>query len=259
MFEWLEQEIASIKTPRFHVVDGPADSKLREAVAESGPILPPSYKAFVLRFGNARLYRNSRAGYHIGIFAGPRASTAPDGTQILDIGFNGGASVYFKVPAGSGSSSLFEYEDRTEIDLKKDFEDWLSASCQMAKGTYSKAKWNEIKRGPSPFSDEERKIVQTRSRLHWKILGIDAERNHIFEVRNDGERKLHWLTIGLRSRDGNLNGAVRLDVGGVGPGQTAVVHHDCYKDFVPPEEIEAFPLPDPAPEDREYYYEFQTS
>jgi len=32
MFEWLEKEIATIKTPRFHLVDGPADGKLREAV-----------------------------------------------------------------------------------------------------------------------------------------------------------------------------------------------------------------------------------
>ena len=35
MFEWLEQEIAAIKTPRFHLIDGPADAKLREAVART--------------------------------------------------------------------------------------------------------------------------------------------------------------------------------------------------------------------------------
>ena len=35
MFEWLEQEIAAIKTPRFHLIDGPANAKLREAVART--------------------------------------------------------------------------------------------------------------------------------------------------------------------------------------------------------------------------------
>lgn len=66
------------------------------------------------------------------------------------------------------------------------------------------------------------------------------------------------LTVGARSKDGRLNGAIRLKIGHVGPGQTAVLHVDCYKDFRPPQEIETFALSDPGPEDREYYSEFGT-
>ena len=57
MFEWLDEEISQIKTPKFHLVDGPAPAELRQAVLSSEFPLPPSYREFVLRFGNAKLYR----------------------------------------------------------------------------------------------------------------------------------------------------------------------------------------------------------
>jgi len=70
MFEWLEQEISAVRTPRFHVVDGPVEAKLRQAVMQSGLLLPPSYREFVLNFGNAKLYRRAQSNsYRIGVFA----------------------------------------------------------------------------------------------------------------------------------------------------------------------------------------------
>src|SRR5688572_14356491 len=97
MFEWLEREVSLIKTPRFHLVDGPADQKLQEAVIRSSLPLPASYKEFILRFGNAKLYRNSRNdSYRIGVFAAPRAATLDDGMRIYHLGFHDGASVYVK-------------------------------------------------------------------------------------------------------------------------------------------------------------------
>jgi len=246
----------AIKTPRFHKVDGPADPKLREAVMRADHMVPQSYKAFVLKFGNAKLYRTSRTGYRIGIFSAPRQSTLNDGTRIYHFGFNDGASVYFKPSSQSRAPLIFEYEDNSEQEVATDFEAWLSASCLFARSKYSELEWNQIKRGPQPFTAEEKEMIKARRGIHWKVLGIDPLGNHIFEVRNDGEGKLLWLTVGVRSKDGGLNGAVRLDVGDVGPGQSAVLHRDCYKDLMPPDQIEAFPIPDPAPEDRDYYYEF---
>jgi hypothetical protein len=46
-------------------------------------------------------------------------------------------------------------------------------------------------------------------------------------------------------------------VGHIGPGQTAVVEKDAYRDMVAPEDVEAYALPDPEPEERDRYWEFR--
>ncbi len=256
MFEWLEQEISTIKTPKFHLVDGPADPKLEEAVTKSGLPLPKTYMEFVLKFGNAKLYRRSQNGYRIGIFAGPREAVLNDGTRIYHLGFHDGATVYVKPPSGSFTFPIFEFELDEEEKAADDFEAWLTASCARARKSYGKTKWAEILRGPKPFTQDEQNVIEARRQFSWRVVGIDAERNHIFEVTNAGNRMLPVLTIGLRSKDKQLNGAIRLKVGNINPGQTAMLHADCYKDLKPADEMEAFELPDPQPEDRDYYHEF---
>jgi hypothetical protein len=258
MFEWLEEEISAIKTPRFHVVDGPADAKLRKAVAGSNLPMPSGYVEFVLRFGNARLYRNARNNsYQVGVFAGPREAMLNNGTRIYHIGFHDGASVYVKRLPSLAPPPILEFECGSEEEMASSFEEWLSASCAVARKKYGKAKWAEILRGPKPFSMEEREIIEARRLMRWRVLGIDADGNHILEVTNAGRRALATLTVGARSKDGRLNGAVRLKVRNVSPGQTALLHVGCYKGLVPPQEVEVFALPDPNPEDRDYYWEFK--
>src|ERR1700681_3678536 len=76
MFEWLEREMSAVKTPRFHLIeDRSADPNLQDAVLGSSLPLPLSYKGFVLKFGNAKLFRTSRSGYRIGVFASPKVAT----------------------------------------------------------------------------------------------------------------------------------------------------------------------------------------
>jgi len=113
MFEWLEHEISTIKTIGFHVVDGPADAQLREAVTSSSFSVPSSYRQFVLKFGNAKLYKNfERNSYRIGIFASPRQSVLTNGTPIYRLGFHDGASVYVKPPFDDPERlPIFEFED----------------------------------------------------------------------------------------------------------------------------------------------------
>ena len=258
MFNWLEQEISVIKTPRFHVIDGPANPRLRDAVTRSIIPLPDSYKEFVLKFGNAKLYRNASNGiYRIGVFAGPRKSTLEGGGNIYHRGFHDAASVYVKPEVPSSCLPIFEFEDNVERKVADDFEVWLKESCLCARKRYSKKQWAAILAGPAPFTLDEKRILEARRRIHWQVVGIDEEGNHIFKVSNESDLTLPALTIGLRSKDGRLNGAVRLKVGHIFPGQTATLHVDCYKDLKPPQEIEAFELPEPRPEDREYYHEFR--
>jgi len=251
MFEWLEKELSAIKTPRFHVVDGPPDSKLREAVMQSSLLLPASYREFVLRFGNARLYRRSRNGYLIGVFAGPREQKFNDGTRAYQIGFHDDASVYIEPVAGSVVEIVL---DSRKV-VADDFEEWLAACCTAARSEYGVEKWAEILRGPEPFTPEEEAVIETRRGIHWRVVGIDNEGNHVLEVTNGSSGTLPVLTVGVRSRDRRLNGAVLLRIGDIEPGQTAMLHVDCYRKVKPPEEIEVFELPEPAPEDREFYAE----
>jgi len=97
MYEWLEQKIASINTADFLDVDGPADEELADAIMASGIPMPISYVDFVLKFGNAKLYRDLKGNaYAIGIFAAPRRSTLPDGTVIYFIGHHDDVRVYIK-------------------------------------------------------------------------------------------------------------------------------------------------------------------
>jgi hypothetical protein len=51
---------------------------------------------------------------------------------------------------------------------------------------------------------------------------------------------------------------VRLDISRIGPGQKEILYVSCYKGFVAPEFLDVFALPDPTPENRRYYWEFQT-
>jgi hypothetical protein len=256
MFEWLEEEISQIKTPRFHMVDGPTKGKLQEAVIQSSLLVPVSYMEFVLKFGNAKLYHRVESdSYKVGVFAGPREAKLNDGTRILHLGFHDGASAYVKPASNSVEIPIYEFESGPEKRMSSSFEDWLTASCAQARESYGKKEWAEIVRGPIPFTPMEEEIIEARRRIRWRVVGIDPNRNHIFEVTNMGSRALPFLTVGVRSKNGRLNGTVRLKIGHVGPGQTAVLHVGCYKGLVPPDEIEVFALPDPRPEDRARYAE----
>jgi hypothetical protein len=258
MFEWLEREILEVKTPRFHLTEGrPADPDLQDAVLGSNLPLPLSYKRFVMKFGNTRLYRLSRAGYRIGVFAGPREAMVSDGSRIYNIGFEDDASIYVKPDSGSLELPIFEFEENSEEKVADGFEQWLEASCARARKAFGKKKWREILRGPRPFSPEEEEILAVRRLIRWRVLGIDQDGDHIFEVTNGGHRSIPTLTVGIRSRDRRLNGAVHLKTASIGPGKTVELHADCYKKFAPHGEIETFALPEPQPEDRDYYWELR--
>lgn len=260
MFEWLEREISTIKTPRFHVVDGPPDAKLRAAVIQSNLPIPSSYKEFILKFGNAKLYRRAQNdSYRLGVLAAPKEEALSDGTCIYQIGFHDGARVYVKPATDLAEFPIFEFELDSKEKVADDFDEWLMASCAHARSAYGKEKWAEIMRGPEPFSPDEEEVVEARRQIRWRVLGIDPVGNHVFEVTNAGSRRLPALTVGVRSRNGRLNGAIRLKIGHIGPGETAVLHRECYKDLMPPHEIEAFALPDPRPEDRDRYGEFEST
>jgi hypothetical protein len=256
LYEWLESEILAIKTPRFHVVDGPAGETLKESISLSDAPVPVSYMEFVLKFGNAKLYRDARRdSYRIGVFGAPRLMILDDGTRIYNLGFEEGASVYVKERDEVAIIPIYHWESGSEERAADDFSEWIKQSCYKARRRFSKEEWSRVVLGPESFSPQEMEVIEARRKISWHVLGIDPEGKHIVTVANSGSRTLPVLTVGVRSLDGRLNGAVLLNTGVVGPGQTAVLHVSCYAGLRPPGELELFSLPDPEPEDRMRYTE----
>jgi hypothetical protein len=257
MFEWLEKELATIRTHRFHIIDGPAEPVLRSAINNTSLHFQKSYIEFVLRFGNAKLYRKSLWGYTIGIFAGPREIKLQDETLAYKIGFHDSATALFKKEPDSNEYSIYQSEPSGGYKFASDFEEWLSTAHVQAKNKYSEEEWSKIEQGPAPFSSKEQEIIEARRLMDWRLLGVDSYGNNIFEVTNAGRCILPVLTIGVRSKNGRLNGALRLKTQDVSPGKTLQIHMPCYKGIIPPEQIEVFSLPEPQPEDRIYFAEFR--
>jgi hypothetical protein len=258
MFDWLELELSTIKTRRFHVVDGVADPALRAAVEESEAPVPVSYKDFVLRFGNAKLYK--KHGYYIvGVLAGPVEEQSRDGESLYRIGHYQSSNAYFKASLlrGEEEAPVFEGQDGRLIEVADSFEAWLAKRHKAARGKYNKRQWAEIVAGPPPFTPEEHRIVEARRRFTCGAVGVTPEGKFLFEVHNGSGMTLPFLSIGVRWKDNSLQGGIWLPVSHVRPGQTAIVEHEGYKGMADPSGVEVFVLPDPEPEDRERFWEFK--
>ncbi|HVA48945.1 MAG TPA: hypothetical protein VNH11_21440 [Pirellulales bacterium] len=260
MFEWLDEELRAVRTPHFHEVDGPAPRELRRAVKESDRPLPPSYKEFVIRFGNARLYRCSN-WYKIEIYASPRDATSESAETLTNFGRIPGALAYFKddLLVEGTESAVFEWHG-PEFGFRQaanGFEQWLEKKHRAARRSFSKSKWQSILAGPAPFSKEEKAVVEARRHFHWRVIGIAENGDLQFEVKNRSNMALPYLTIGIRRKGGEPFGGVKLPVSGIQPGSGAVVEVDCYKQSHAPEDVEPFEKPDPEPALRDLYWEFK--
>lgn len=257
MFEWLEEELARIKTRKFHVVDGPASDNLRAAIEKA--VLPDSYKNFVLRFGSAKLYRVGDY-YKIGVYAPPAEGRSKKGELLLCFGHYDSARAYFKASLlrKASESPVFEWGSAGLRKVADGFKIWLKNRCLLARKSYGKKKWAEIVDAPPPFTDDERSIIDARRHYRWKVVGVSKAGNLIFEVRNESNRILPYLSIGIRSKDGHFHGGIWLPVSEIAPGEKAIIEKESYKGLVSASELEAFELPDPEPEDRERYWEFRS-
>ena len=164
MFEWLDEEMKNIKTRKFHLVDGPASVELSHAVGSSDFPLPPSHREFVLRFGNARLYRHG-SGYYITVYAGPSEAESSLGDVFVNNGRTWTSHVYFKkgLLVSGQESPVFEWFYNGIRRTADGFEEWLIAKCKAARKRYKKREWAAIEIGPPAFNDHEQAIVEARN------------------------------------------------------------------------------------------------
>ncbi|HEX4999977.1 MAG TPA: hypothetical protein VFY29_17280 [Terriglobia bacterium] len=263
MFEWLDQQLAEIRTRRFHVVDGAATDDFRAAVLNSPLPAPPSYVEFVLRFGNARLYRMTGLDlYWLRVFAAPRDVRSRAGEPLLYIGGYSESYAYLRTETLQPSIEAPIYESTKAAGIRKvadSFERWLHSRASRARLRYKGQEWADILRGPDPFTLEEQSVVRARRQFMWRIIGVAPGGELLYEVTNGSDRCLPFLSIGIRDRIGTLQGGVWLPVGHIAPGQTAVIAKDTYRGRLDPLDVEAYSLPDPIPEERERYWEFRGS
>lgn len=109
-----------------------------------------------------------------------------------------------------------------------------------------------------PFSKREQGIFEARKLFHWRHTGFAENGDSIFEISNNSLMVLPYLSIGVQGKGGSkLVGGAWLNVSAVAPGETAKVAHQCYKEMLAPEEHEFFNKPDPTPETRDRYWEFE--
>jgi hypothetical protein len=259
MFEWLKDEMDRIKTRKFHVVDGPLSDEERKLVEQSDLPVPPSYKEFVIQFGGAKLYRQG-SSYLVQVFNVPTDYQSDDGHVLLHFGRTDLALAYFResmlVPGEE--SPVFEWEhEQGLLEAASGFEEWLKARCLEARKLFTKKEWAAIEEGPPPFTEQEQAIVEARRKFRWQVIGIADNGNLIFEVHNGSNMVLPFLSIGVRAKNGKLNGGSWLPVSSIQPGKTCIIEKGCYKDLLLPEEVDVFEKPDPEPEDRDRYWEFR--
>lgn len=130
--------------------------------------------------------------------------------------------------------------------------------CPKCKGQLIMCECRSAPRKVKAFSARDQKIVSARRNFKWRHVGFAPNGDARFEVINNSSMRLPYLSVGIQGKGGTkLIGGAWLDVSDIPPGGRAIVQRDCYKDKLEPSEVECFEYPDPTPETRDQYWEFQ--
>lgn len=260
-FAWLERELSSIRSRRFHIFESLPIHEL----SYEGPMglvrLTGDYATFLAHFGYARLFCDHRDAPALSVYSLKpfRRYECGNGKVYIGFGFRGQQSVFFDEQEilSNGCSKVYVVSKKGGKEIAQNFGEWFKSAYDWVRSKYSPSQWKRIVEGPKPFSEEEMLVVETRRQFQWRHCGFSEDGDAIFEVVNNSPRRIPYLTIGIRDKnDAILVGAVWLDVERIGPGEKGILKKDCYKDHIPPQELVPFDLPEPIPEKREAYWEF---
>ena len=256
MYEWLEEEIKTVKTNKFFLLHQSMPERNDRQSISDYP-LPPTFRLFVEKFGSAKLFREL-SYYKIAVFD-YFIPCYVDDELFLQFGFFDGENVYFRERDFRANKETPTYEVLSQKFSKvaHSFDEWFLNKYETAKGKIKKSEWKKIQAGPPPFSEEEKRIVEARRLFTWKVVGISESGKIQFEVHNGSTMTLPFLSIGIHSKDRKVNGGAWLPISDVGPGETKIVEKECYKKQISPENVVAFAHKDPEPEDRDRFWEFR--
>jgi hypothetical protein len=259
MFEWLAEEIATIKTRDFHKT---APRGLLAELQRELPKFPASYLEFLSRFGDTWFFREiGRSSWAMRLFGRPELVTHEKTERELQfLGWSEGAAadIYFddaQLAPGAEVSVIVGAGGRLR-ETGLTFDAWLEQRAQQLRKRYGKRAWQKVLSGPPPFNDQERAVIEARRHFEWRIVGITDDKCIQFQVTNRSKITLRGLSVDVRGP--NLVGGTSLPVGSIGPGETRIVAVDCYKDLVDPAETRITIPVEPEPESRGEYFELRT-
>jgi hypothetical protein len=130
--------------------------------------------------------------------------------------------------------------------------------CPKCKGQLITCDCRSAPRKVRAFSARDEKIVSARRKFKWRHVGYTSNGDARFEVINNSSMRLPYLSVGVQGKGGTkLIGGAWLDVSLIPPQGRAIVQHSCYKETLSPNEVEYFEEPDPTPETKDRYWEFQ--
>lgn len=258
MYEWLEEEVATIRDRKFHMIRGRAPIlKAREKMTIDWPVSPPpEYQQFLSRFGMSFLYRQE-SNWQLRLFDRPIIVRDASGRIFLECVGNGSNSALFELSSMKETGDSPVYDDRARVFKPRgSFSEWLEARARSARRQYTKREWRQIVEGPPPFTPEEEELVAARRMFEWHKAGVSPEGKLILELTNHSSVVVPFLTFTLTLPRRDLLGGIWLPVSGVRPGETHRIETYPYTRIKTVEEVDMALAPDPWPEDRSQYWEF---
>ncbi len=256
MFEWLDKEIYLVRDTVLHSLDGPASPALREAICDNSERFPEDYVNFILKYGNARLFKWQDC-YLLQVFATPDLLECPEGL-LFRFGTDDDEDVYF-FDDGVGvkmSEAVYTHSDEGLREVAPSFVNWLKQGYQSTLNQFSEEELTRLRRD-AKFSPEDLAVISARRKFRWRVEGRTAEGKIQIRIMNDSERMLPFYTIGVKSKDSDFTGAVWVPVDGIRPGDDRLLAVDCYSELLSPTEVTLFDMPEPTPPERDSYWEFQ--
>ncbi|MEX2174636.1 MAG: hypothetical protein WD872_09765 [Pirellulaceae bacterium] len=145
MYRWLAQQIAAARQPHLHLVEGPADEQLHQAIGATKLAAPRSYKVFVLELGNCRLFRvaGSDDEYLLEVMSELRQMQTRDGTTYEWFGSYQNRPACFRgdLLAGERESPVFEWHGGNGTGRFREtapgFRPWLKRRFGQARQSFS--------------------------------------------------------------------------------------------------------------------------
>jgi hypothetical protein len=244
------QALRNAKTPRAF------DSKSVEATDVSAAAAVSSqYADFLRSHGAVRMFPRGRA-YRLHVTP-TLQKVRRDDHDLLELGNDDGEPVYFLAHDSDGEPRVYTVFEGELEEVGASFDEWFASACERIRNSYSDEEWKALLDGPSAFSSRERAVIEARRKFDVSIEGIEPDKRVRLRVHNGSELTLPWLTVGVRSTNPPLEGALWLDVSNIKPGTTATLTVDAYRDQVDPANIE-LELRDPRPEDRKSFRELSS-
>jgi hypothetical protein len=261
-FDWLQEEIASIKSQRFHIFESLTSAE--SVYKTEGVVVPPvgDYLEFLKYFGYARMFTDHRDSPEVSVYSlkDSRRHVCKNGSVFVGFGYRSYQSVYFDeaLILNGMQSPVYTVNTNQGKVIAPNFSEWLLDAYQWAKSKYSAKRWASILVGPQPFSTSEQNIANATEKFHFELVGFHEDGDALIRVKNGSTLTLPYFSIGAKDKsDVVLIGAVWLNTSKIEPNQTAIVKHGCYKDQIKQDELMLFRCDKPIPEKREAYWEFK--